>query len=902
MAPSTSAGLHGLLAASLFTAASSADSVSPRDAVPSGFVAAPYYPAPYTGWIANWTESVEKAKALVDTMTLAEKANITAGTGIYMGVCVGMTGSAPRVGFPQLCLQDSALGVRDTDNITAFPAGVTTGATWDKDLIYQRGVAIGEEFRGKGANVYLGPVVAPLGRKPRDGRSWEGFGADPVLSGKGAALTIQGVQEQGVMATIKHLIGYEQEMWREYNIIQPGYSANIDDRTMHELYLWPFAEAVRAGVVSAMAAYNAVNGSACSQNSYLINNLFKDELGFQGFIMSDWLAQMSGVASALAGLDMGMPGDTIIPLLGYSYWMYEMTTAVLNGSTPVDRLDDAAVRIVAAWYQMGQDNDYPEPNFSSYSTDAVGLLHPGALSGPTGVINQFVDVRGDHAVVAREVARDGITMLKNDDNLLPLSTDTPLFLFGTDQAVNPDGPNACVDRSCDTGTLGMGWGSGTARYETFNDPLTAIQANATNVTSFNTDSFPSDVGTVTDDDVAIVFITSDSGENSYTVEGNAGDRSSSGLVAWYDGDELVEAAAAKFSNVIVVVHTVAPIIVEPWYDLDSVKAILFAHLPGQEAGYSLTDVLFGAVSPSGHLPYTIPVAEDDYPSSVSLTGFAFGQIQDTYTEGLYIDYRYLNKVGTKPRYAFGHGLSYTNFTYTNATITKVTQLTTLPASRTAKSGLPSYNTTIPPASEAYKPADYDEIYVDRYLYPWLSDDDAAAAAATGEAVAAGTNSGYDYPEGYSTTQTAGPAAGGGLGGNPALFETAYTISVVVTNVGSGSTVESPLSNSTKRATTGYSGKAVAQAYVQYPDSDYDTPIIQLRDFEKTDTLAVGESQTVELTFTRKDVSVWDVVEQNWVVPVVDGAYKFWIGEASDALYLACGADTLTCEEDQTPPV
>lgn len=251
----------------------------------------------------------------------------------------------------------------------------------------------------------------------------------------------------------------------------------------------------------------------------------------------------------------------------------------------------------------------------------------------------------------------------------------------------------------------------------------------------------------------------------------------------------------------------------------------------------------------------------------------------------YIDYRYLNKMGTKPRYAFGHGLSYTNFTYTDAKITKVTQLTTLPATRTAKSGLPSYNTTIPAASEAYRPADYDEIYVDRYLYPWLSDDDADAAAATGAAVAAGTTDGYDYPDGYNTTQTAGPPAGGGPGGNPALFDTAYTISVVVTNTGST-----------------YSGKAVAQAYVQYPDSDYDTPIIQLRDFEKTDTLAPGESQTLELTFTRKDVSVWDVVEQNWVVPVVDGAYKFWIGEASDALYLACGADTLTCDDGLTPPV
>jgi beta-glucosidase len=140
---------------------------------------------------------------------------------------VGNTGSALRLGFPQLCLQDSALGVASTDGVTAFPAGITTGATWDKDLIYARGVALGQEFRGKGANVYLGPTVGPLGRKPLGGRNWEGFGSDPVLQGISGALTIKGVQEQGVIATIKHLIGNEQEMYRMYNPFQPGYSANI---------------------------------------------------------------------------------------------------------------------------------------------------------------------------------------------------------------------------------------------------------------------------------------------------------------------------------------------------------------------------------------------------------------------------------------------------------------------------------------------------------------------------------------------------------------------------------------------------------------------------------------------------------------------------------------------------
>ncbi|KAJ4286123.1 hypothetical protein N0V90_013472 [Kalmusia sp. IMI 367209] len=853
--------------------------IDKRVAVPPGYVAAPAYPAPHGGWVSEWSDSYRKASQLVANLTLAEKTNLTAGTGIYMGRCVGNTGSALRAGIPQLCLQDGPLGVRNTDHNTAFPAGITIGATFDKDLMRRRGEAIGEEFRGKGINVYLGPSVGPLGRKPRGGRNWEGFGSDPVLQAYGAALTVEGVQSKGVIATIKHFIGNEQEMYRMYNLVQDGISSNIDDRALHELYAWPFAEGIRSGVGAAMIAYNAVNGSACSQNSYLINNILKDELGFQGFVMSDWLAQISGVPSALAGLDMSMPGDIhTIPLAtGASYWMYEYTRSVLNGSVPVDRLDDSVTRILAAYYQMGQDQDYPEPNFSTNTQDREGPLYPGALISPSGVVNEFVDVQGDHAVVAKEVARDAITLLKNANGTLPLSINATLKVFGTDAEKNPDGINACADQGCNKGTLGMGWGSGSARYPYIDSPIDGLKSRGAKYTFFNSDSFPSN-SNPSADDIALVFVTADSGENYITVENNPGDRDSSKLNLWHNGDNLVKDVAAKYSNVVVIVHTVGPVLLEQWHDLPSVKAVLFAHLPGQEAGDSLMQVLYGDVSPSGHLPYTVPKSEDDYPASVSLVGFQLGQPQDTFTEGLYIDYRHFNKEGITPRYAFGHGLSYTTFSFSNATISPVTQLTSTPPARPAKGNTPTYSTKIPPASEAYWPDNFNRIW--RYEYSWLDKSDADNAAKIGNSTTK-----YPYPAGYSNVQKPGVAAGGAQGGNPALFDVAYDISVTVTNTG-------------KTA-----GKAVAQLYVQYPSGiSFDTPIIQLRDFEKTKELAAGESQTVQLRVTRKDLSVWDVVSQNWIVPDVAGDYGIWIGDSSDTLKLRCGTKATTCTGGQASPV
>lgn len=507
---------------------------------------------------------------------------------------------------------------------------------------------------------------------------------------------------------------------------------------------------------------------------------------------------------------------------------------------------------------MGQDKDYPLPNFSTNTQDKEGLIYPGALFSPSGIVNQFVDVRGNHNITARAVAREAITLLKNDMDILPLRSNDSLKVFGTDAGGNPDGLNSCADQGCNKGVLTMGWGSGTARLPYLITPQEAI-SNITKNTEFHiTDNFPSEI-TVNANDIALVFISADSGENYVTVEGNPGDRTIAGLKAWHNGDDLVKAAAEKFSNVVVIVHTVGPILMEEWIELKSVKAVVVAHLPGQEAGNSLTDVLFGDYSPSGHMPYTIPRSEDDYPDSVDLISQPFGQIQDTYTEGLYIDYRHFLKANITPRYAFGHGLSYTTFNFSQPSLSTGTPLdSAYPAARPTKPPTPAYNTSIPDASEvAWSSTNFTRIW--RYLYPYLLNPQSITATKK-----------YPYPDGYSTEPHPVPRAGGGEGGNPALFETVFSVQLEVQNTG-------------KRT-----GKAVAQLYVELPSSlGLDTPALQLRQFEKTKELAPGESEVVTLHLTRKDVSVWDVVMQDWKAPVNGQGIKIWVGNSVADLPVLC---------------
>lgn len=323
---------------------------------------------------------------------------------------------------------------------------------------------------------------------------------------------------------------------------------------------------------------------------------------------------------------MSMPGAAADDLA--SIWGPNLTAAVTSNAVPQSRIDDMVSRILAGWYLVGQDGaGYPETNITA-------------------------DVQQDpHKANVRATARDGIVLLQNTDGLLPLAKPASLALVGSAAVANPDGVNVCFDRGCNEGALGMGWGSGTAEYPYFVAPYDALlertQADGATLALSASDSTDNVTSTVAGADVAIVVITADSGEQYITVEGNEGDRND--LEPWHNGTQLVKAVAAANNNTIVVVQTVGPIIMEEILALPGVKAVVWAGLGSSENGNALVDILYGLVSPSGKLPYTIAKAASDY-SAMTTRG------NDSFPEGLYVDYRHFDKEGITPRYEFGFGL------------------------------------------------------------------------------------------------------------------------------------------------------------------------------------------------------------------------------------------------------
>ncbi|PMD28781.1 glycoside hydrolase family 3 protein [Hyaloscypha variabilis F] len=729
----------------------------------------------------DWQAASQKALAFVAQLNLTEKASMVTGTSLS-GACVGNIAAIERLGFSGICVSDGPTAVNRYDLVSVFPAGIAAAASWDRDLMYQRGLLLGAEFKAKGTHVGLGPVAGPLGRHPLGGRNWEGFSPDPYLTGIAMNFTINGMQDAGVQSCSKHLIGNEQETQRSNTVLPDGtnieaISSNIDDRTLHELYLWPFADAVKAGTTSVMCSYNRVNETYSCENSELLTGLLKNELGFEGYVMSDFFATHSGVTSINAGLDMDMPGsfDSSSVATRASYFGRNVTQAVTNGSVSMERLDNMVQRIMTPYFLLGQDKDYPTVDPSAYFVLATTY----SISLPNEVPAR--DVRGNHSTLIHALGAAGTVLLKNTNSTLPLRAPMNIGVFGND-AIDPTNgltwPQSEPQTGFEFGTLDIGGGSGSARHTTLVSPLQAIKARAaltgarvqylTSNAIIASNEFTSIYPTP---DVCLVFL------KTFSQEGY--DRLS--FEADWNSTLVVNNIAARCINTVVITHS-AGVNTMPWATNPNVTAILAAHYPGEESGNSIVDILWGDVNPSGKLPYTIPVKEADYDIPiVNLTAVTDPNTwQANFTEGLMIDYRHFDALSITPLYEFGHGLSYTTFS-----LSLSLTLTHLPSSNDL-SPFPNPSSPIAP------------------------------------------------------------------GGNVDLFTPLFTASTTVSNTGS------------------VAGATVVQIYVSLPQNSTSagTPVKVLRGFEKV-FLQPGEAREAKYQLTRRDVSFWDVVAQNWRIPEGD---------------------------------
>ncbi|KAF2183312.1 glycoside hydrolase family 3 protein [Zopfia rhizophila CBS 207.26] len=745
----------------VFSSSASAQIYTNESEVPLYGLSPPVYPTPRANGSTSpaWAEAYARALDLIAQMNLEEKLNLTYG---HTGPCVGQTGTVSRLGVPSLCFADAPDGIRGQEFVSAFPAGIHLGATFNRDLMYRYGQAVGREYRGKGINVALGPFIGPLGRVARGGRNWEGIGSDPYLAGIGGGLITRGIQEAGVIATPKHWLLNEEEFRRRPSSAGEALSSNTDDRTIHELYTWPFMDALKEGAASVMCSYQRANNSYGCQNSKLLNGILKTELGFEGFVVSDWGAQLAGVASANAGLDVVMPNA--------GYWGQNLTNAVNNGSVALERLDDMATRLLATYFYLGQDQDFPPNGVYPYN-----VQHP------------IIDVREDHASLIREIGAAGHVLVKNVNNTLPLRNPRFLNIFGYDAEVkatpwnNPARFGGGYEENFGwqtlNGTLITAGGSGSSTPPYVISPFKALQDRIVADRGILRWDFYGLTPTVyANADACLVFI------NAYASE--AFDRTS--LTDEFS-DQLVNNVASNCSNTIVIIHSAGIRVVDAWIENPNVTAVVYAGLPGQETGHSLVDVLYGEVNPSGRLPYTVAKLESDYGHLLNSTIDFSPFPQSDFTEGLYIDYRDFDARNITPRFEFGFGLSYTTFSYSNLTISPVSAADTGP--------FPS--SSIPIIQ----------------------------------------------------------------GGHPALWDVIYTATTTITNSG-------PVA-----------GSEVPQLYLGIPNA----PVRQLRGFERVGPLQSGDNGEVVFKLSRRDLSIWNTVAQQWELQ--RGDYKVWVGASSRDLKL-----------------
>ncbi|TXT15566.1 hypothetical protein VHUM_00069 [Vanrija humicola] len=609
-------------------------------------------------------------------MTVVEKVNITSGV---VGPCQANSGSVPRLGVPSLCYNDGPAGLRYTDFVTQFPSQFTTAMSFDREIV--RGVAerYSAEFAGKGVNVQLGPVGRARHRCPFTGRNFEAFSPDPYLSSTLSSTVIRASQSSGLISCAKHYFLYEQDPVCDGPVTDDGHRTDCQqvhslvdgeygvDKTIKELYLPSFAEAVRAGVGAVMCSYNQINDTPACQSDDAMNRILKTELNFQGFVLSDFGATHSTVESINAGMDQELPGTWFCgfecdvapnPPVGD-----RLLKALKDGKVKEKRLDDMAVRILTPWIAFGQADKWNVVNYQMYN------LGDEVYVGRHTFRNQHVDPRReDSAEFARKAAEQSHVLLKND-GVLPLKKSVRrIGVFGSD-ADYPITVSGCgPDMWCTTetkrmhwnGTVTIGGGSGATYPNYVVPPIEAISRRGRE-TGMRVDHVLRDekafYGTIANvaiaSEVCLVFVS--------VFQYESWDRSTLRLDR--DGEELIKHVANKCAgDVVVVIHSGGQVLVEDWIDLPKVKGVIFAGYPGQETGNALANVLWGDVNPSAKLAFTMGRKESDWPPNSIVRKIKKGDAPRLhFAEGVAIDYKWFDKHYIDPRFEFGFGLSYTSF-------------------------------------------------------------------------------------------------------------------------------------------------------------------------------------------------------------------------------------------------
>lgn len=569
-------------------------------------------------------EHVLDVKKLVNELTLEEKASLCSGADFWhtkaidrLNIPAAMVSDGPHGIRKQESLADH-MGVAESIKAIGFPTASAMACSFDRDLLHKVGDALGEECVAEDLAVLLGPGIN-MKRSPICGRNFEYYSEDPVVAGELGAAFVNGVQEHGVGTSLKHFAANNQE-WRRMSI-----SAEIDERTLREIYLAAFETVVKkAQPWTIMCSYNRINGVYSCENDWLLNKVLRDEWGFEGLVMTDWGAMDERVPSLKAGLDLEMPdchGETDKLIV----------KAVQSGELEESVLDTAVERILTM--------------VDKYLTarkgiDPASMVHPLPSS-----VERGYDVAAHHAL-ARTTAEQSAVLLKNED-ILPLQKDKKIAFIGE---------FAKVPRI-------QGGGSSHINNTSIESALDAAGDSVSYAQGFHIDEETTDetllqeaITLAKESDVAVIFAGL---PDSFESEGF--DRTHLNMPA--NQNELIARISEVQPNVVVVLHSGSPIAM-PW--LDKVAGVLQMYLAGQASGGAAVNLLFGDATPCGKLAETFPLHLEDNPSYLNFPG---NREKVCYQEGVFIGYRYYDKKKMDVLFPFGYGLSYTDFTYSNMKVT-----------------------------------------------------------------------------------------------------------------------------------------------------------------------------------------------------------------------------------------